>query len=237
MIKIFVGYDEREAVAYHAFCQSVIERASEPVQFIPLAKNMLGGFDGQRDGSNAFIYSRFLIPSLMGFKGWAIFADGDMICKSNIAELWALRNPWMAVHVVKHDYKTKHPVKYLGAKNESYERKNWSSLILWNCEHFRNRQLSSELVSKATGADLHRFTWLPDDRIGELPLEWNWLDEYGPNPNAKLVHHTLGIPVWQPYKQMWCANEWQEVSDRANYFQPWEPDEAFYAANGGVSER
>jgi len=217
MIRIFVGYDEREAVAYHAFCQSVIERASEPVQFIPLAKNMLAGFDGQRDGSNAFIYSRFLIPSLMGFKGWAIFADGDMICKADIAELWALRNPWMAVHVVKHDYKTKHPVKYLGAKNEDYPKKNWSSLILWNCEHFRNRQLTREMVSKATGADLHRFSWLPDDRIGELPLDWNWIvSEYPENPDAKLLHYSIGTPCFPDYSRCPQARDWHDVHRRMN---------------------
>lgn len=220
-------------MAYHTFCQSVLEKASEPVQFIPLTKNVLNGFDGQRDGSNEFIYSRFLVPYLQGFQGHAIFADGDMICRADIAELWALRDPYKAVQVVKHDYTTKHPVKYLGAKNEMYDRKNWSSLILWNCGHFMNHGLLPKEIQAMTGSALHRFQWLPDTRIGELPMAWNWLDEYGESESAKLVHHTLGIPVWQPYKQMWCANEWQEACDRANYFAPWEPDAAFYEAQEG----
>jgi len=217
LIPIFVGFDQREAVAYHAFCQSVIEHASQPVQFIPLAKNLLNGFDGQRDGSNDFIYSRFLVPSLMGYKGWAIFADGDMICKADIAELWALRNPWMAVHVAKHDYKTKQATKYLGAKNEDYPRKNWSSLILWNCEHFQNRKLTPEVVNQASGADLHRFTWLPDEKIGDLPLEWNWLSiEYPENPDAKLIHYTLGTPCFPDYSRSPQARDWHDAHRHMN---------------------
>lgn len=217
MIPIFVGHDQREAVAYHVFCQSVIERASVPVQFIPLAKNLLGGFDGQRDGSNEFIYSRFLVPYLMGYKGWAIFADGDMVCKADIAELWALRDPWKAVQVVKHDYKTKHPVKYLGAKNEDYERKNWSSVVLWNCEHFMNHKLTPEMVGKASGADLHRFRWLPDDRIGEIPKEWNWIVlEYPENPDAKLLHYSIGTPCFPDYSRCPQARDWHDAHRRAN---------------------
>lgn len=217
MLPIFVGFDQREAVAYHSFCQSVIERASVPVQFIPLAKNLLNGFDGQRDGSNAFIYSRFLVPNLMGYKGWAIFADGDMVCKADIAELWALRDSWKAVMVVKHDYKTKHPVKYLGSRNEDYPRKNWSSLILWNCEHFQNRQLTPEVVHQASGADLHRFTWLPDEKIGELPKEWNWLAmEYPENPDAKLLHYTIGTPCFPDYSRCPGARDWHDAHKRMN---------------------
>lgn len=217
MIRVFVGFDEREAVAYHAFCQSVLEKASEPVQFIPLAKNMLKGFDGQRDGSNAFIYSRFLVPALCDFSGYAIFADGDMICRADIAELWGLRDPYKAVQVVKHDYRTKHPVKYLGARNEDYERKNWSSLILWNCAHFQNRQLSPETVAAMTNQALHRFQWLPDDRIGELPKEWNWLvSEYSENPDAKLLHYTIGTPCFPDYSRCPQARDWHDAHRRMN---------------------
>jgi hypothetical protein len=116
------------------------------------------------------------------------------------------------VQVVKHDYKTKMPVKYLGSKNEDYPRKNWSSVILWNCSTFPNRKLTPEFVMNATGADLHRFTWLDDERIGELPPEWNWLDvEYEYNPNAKLVHYTLGTPCFHEFAtQGSFANEWHK---------------------------
>lgn len=217
MIRLFVGFDQREAVAYHTFCQSVLDHASVPVYFIPLAKQVLSGFDGQRDGSNAFIYSRFLIPALCDFSGHAIFADGDMIVKDDIAKLWALRDHYMAVQVVKHDYKTKHPIKYLGAKNEDYPRKNWSSLMIWNCASFINRQLSPAAVEGMTNSQLHRFSWIPDDRIGALPPEWNHLVmESDPNPDAKLLHFTIGTPCFPDYSQCPQSNEWHRAHERVN---------------------
>src|SRR5688572_7905763 len=139
-VPLYVGFDPREAACYHVFTQSVIERASVPVSFIPLHGPMLNKFDGQKDGSNAFIYSRFLVPYLQNFNGWAIFADGDMVMLDDIANLWAMRSQFMfnkGVAVVPHDYKTKHPRKYIGtpmeAVNVDYPGKNRSSLILWNC--------------------------------------------------------------------------------------------------------
>jgi lipopolysaccharide biosynthesis glycosyltransferase len=161
------------------------------------------------DGSNHFIYTRFLVPHLQEYTGWAIFIDGDMIVRGDITELWELKNPYNDVMVVKHDYQTRMPVKYLGAKNENYPRKNWSSVILWNCNSFPNRKLTPEFVQHATGSELHRFSWLEDDRIGELPSEWNWLpDEYGVNRNAKLLHYTLGTPCFQEFADTPQGDEW-----------------------------
>lgn len=209
MIPIYVGYDPRESVAYHVFCNSVIKRSSKPVKFIPLAKNLIH-FDGRRDGSNDFIYSRFLVPYLHGNNGWAIFADGDMVCLEDISKLFDLADYWnKAVMVVKHDYQTKHKTKYLGNVNEDYPRKNWSSLILWNCGHFSNLKLTPEFVNKQTGSYLHRFEWLKDEEIGEIPKEWNWLaDEYPHNDRAKLIHYTLGTPCFPEYKNCDHSTEW-----------------------------
>jgi len=216
-IPIFVGFDQREAVAYHAFCQSVIEKASQPVSFIPLAKNTIKGFDGQRDGSNEFIYSRFLVPYLTGYIGHAIYADGDMICNADIAELWALRDPRKDVQVVKHDYKTKHHIKYLGSKNEDYPRKNWSSLILWNCSSFPNQRLTKEFVADQEGSFLHQFKWLKDERIGELPNHWNHLStEYPDDPDAKLVHYTIGTPCFPDFKHSPMSSMWHRTHQRLN---------------------
>ena len=208
MVPIFVGYDPRESVAYHTFCNSVIRHSSVPVSFVPLAKNLLN-FDGRRDGSNDFVYSRFLVPHMMGYQGWALYADGDMLLRTDIAELWRQRDEWKAVMVVKHDYKTKHPQKYLGNANADYERKNWSSLILWNCGHFGNRGLTPKRISERDGAYLHRFQWLEDDRIGELPKAWNHLElEYEHEPEAKLVHFTVGTPCFAEYATTPFAGEW-----------------------------
>ena len=218
-IPIFIGYDPREAIAYHVCANSIIRNSSVPVSIIPLALNNFKDYtETHTDGSNQFIYSRFLVPHLMDFTDWAIFIDGDMIVRDDITKLWDLRNPYNDVLVVKHDYKTKMPVKYLGSKNEDYPRKNWSSVILWNCGSFPNRKLTPDFIEKSTGAELHRFTWIDDKRIGELPKEWNWLpDEYGPNQDAKLLHYTLGTPCFHEFANTPMADEWHKERMLTDY--------------------
>ena len=218
-IPIFIGYDPREAVAYHTCANSIIRQASKPVAIIPLALNLFEDYtETHTDGSNQFIYSRFLVPHLMDFTGHAIFIDGDMIVRGDIIELWNMQRPDLDVQVVKHDYKTKMTEKYLGSRNEDYPRKNWSSVILWNCNSFPNRKLTPDFVQRSTGAELHRFTWLEDSRIGELPKEWNWLpDEYGPNPDAKLLHYTLGTPCFHEFATTPQGDEWHREHMLADY--------------------
>ena len=173
-IPVFVGYDPREAIAYHTCVNSIIRHASQPVAII----------------------------------------------RGDIVELWNLRELDKDVLVVKHDYQTCMPVKYLGAKNEDYPRKNWSSVILWNCNSFPNRQLTPEFVQTSSGSFLHRFSWLDDNRIGDLPPEWNWLpDEYGPNLNAKLLHYTLGAPCFQEFADTPQGNEWHRERILTEYCQ------------------
>jgi hypothetical protein len=182
----------------------------------PLASNLLGGFDGQRDGTNAFIFSRFLVPWIQKWKGWALFIDGDMIVKGDVADLFDLRDETKAAMVVPHEYTTNSPRKYLGTPlendNKDYPAKNWSSVILWNCAHYSNRGLRPEVVAKAETAYLHRFGWIPDDRLGELPVGWNWLaGEYGHSDKAKLIHHTLGVPGFKNYADSDYALEWHRT--------------------------
>jgi lipopolysaccharide biosynthesis glycosyltransferase len=210
-VNLMVGFDQREAIAYHVFCQSVIDLATVPVHFVPLAENSLNQYkELHADGSNRFIYSRFLTPYLMNFSGWAIYADGDMVCQADISELWSLRDESKAVQVVKHDYKTKSVKKYLGNINEDYPRKNWSSLILWNCGHPENSILTPDFIQSQTGSYLHRFSWLKDDLIGELEAEWNWLAiEYPENPNAKIIHYTLGTPCFKDYANESMSDAWK----------------------------
>jgi lipopolysaccharide biosynthesis glycosyltransferase len=221
MIPVFIGYDPREAIAFHVCANSIIRHSSQPVQIIPVALNLFKDYtETHTDGSNHFIYTRFLVPYMMQWQGHAIFIDGDMILRDDIAKLWALRDHSKDVQVVKHDYKTRMPVKYLGSKNEDYPRKNWSSVILWNCNSYPNRRLTPEYVMRATGAELHRFSWCTDDRIGELPPEWNWLpDEYGANPDAKLLHYTLGTPCFHEFADTPQADEWHRERIFTEYCQ------------------
>jgi lipopolysaccharide biosynthesis glycosyltransferase len=216
-VNLIVGFDQREAIAYHVFCQTVIDLATIPVQFLPLAENTLNqDKEVHADGSNQFIYSRFLTPYLMNFSGWAIYADGDMVCQADISELWSLRDESKAVQVVKHDYKTKSLKKYLGNINEDYPRKNWSSLILWNCSHPENSILTPDFIQGQPGSYLHRFSWLKDDLIGELETEWNWLAiEYPENPNAKIIHYTLGTPCFKDYANESMSDAWKRNYLRA----------------------
>ena len=218
-IPVFIGYDPREAVAYHTCANSIIRHASQPVAIVPLALNLFDDYkETHTDGSNHFIYSRFLVPHLMEYTGHAIFIDGDMIVRSDIVELWKHRDVTKDVLVAKHNYRTRMTEKYLGAKNEDYPRKNWSSVILWNCNSFPNRRLTPDFVQQSTGSFLHRFTWLDDERIGELPREWNWLpDEYGPNPDAKLLHYTLGTPCFHEFATTPMADEWHREHLLADY--------------------
>jgi hypothetical protein len=226
MIRLFIGYDPREAVVYHVCVNSIIRHASEPVAVTPLALKNLGGYvERHRDGSNQFTYSRFLVPQLMGWAGWGLYIDGDMLLRTDIAELWNLRDDSKALLCVHHDYKTRMTEKYLGARNQDYPRKNWSSVILWNCAHPANGVLTSEFVQQATGAQLHRFTWLADELIGELPKEWNWLpDELGPNPRAKLLHWTLGAPCFHEFADAPMAEEWHRERALTDHSEQREPE-------------
>jgi lipopolysaccharide biosynthesis glycosyltransferase len=220
-IPIFIGYDPRESIAYHVCVNSIIRHASQPVAIVPVALNLFQDYEETHgDNSNHFVYTRFLVPHLMGYQGWAIFIDGDMVLRDDIVKLWNLREYDQDVMVVKHDYKTRMTEKYMGAKNEDYPRKNWSSVILWNCSSWPNRKLTPAFVQSQPGSYLHRFSWLDDARIGELPVEWNWLpDEFGANDNAKLLHYTLGTPCFAEFANTPQSEEWHRERILTEYCQ------------------
>jgi len=218
-IPVFVGYDPREAIAYHVCANSIIRNASAPVAIIPVALNLFTDYkETHGDNSNHFVYTRFLVPYLMDFKGRAIFIDGDMVVRGDIIELYKSLNTGYDVAVVKHDYKTRMPVKYMGAPNEDYPRKNWSSVIVWDCQSYPNRRLTPDFVQKQPGSFLHRFSWIDDDRIQALPKAWNWLpDELGENTEAKLLHYTLGTPCFHEFANTTQAAEWHSEHGLAQY--------------------
>ena len=206
MIRVFAGYDDREAIGFHVFVHSLFRHASEPVALTPVTGD-------QRDGTNAFIYARFLVPAMCEFKGWALFVDGsDMLVRDDVAKLWTMRDERYAVQVVQHDYQTRRANKYRGTvlenRNEHYPRKNWSSVVLWNCEHPANAHLTRTFVRQAGGAYLHRFDWLDANEIGGLPKAWNTLvGEH--DHDAALAHFTYGLPCWPQYARDDYADEWR----------------------------
>jgi hypothetical protein len=215
-IRVFIGYDAREAAAFSVLSHSIHSRASQPVAITPLMLSQLGGvYRRERNPlqSTDFSFSRFLVPYLCDYEGWAIFMDCDMLVRDDIARLWALRDERFAVQVVKHVHVPKEETKFLGAVQTRYEKKNWSSVMLFNCAHCT--ALTPEYVNTASGLELHQFKWLEGDgRIGAIPGEWNHLVGYdAPRQDARLVHYTTGGPYFSEYRDCEHAADW--FADRA----------------------
>jgi len=209
MLKLFLGYDRREAIGFSVCVLSILEHAGEQVQIIPLSGS-------RRDGTNDFTYARFMVPYWCWYEGQAVFLDGsDMLLRDDVGYLFDRFEEDKAVSVVKHEYRTKHSRKYIGteleAENLDYPRKNWSSVMLFNCGHPKNRILTKEFVDSSSGELLHRFGWLNDDEIGSLDPSWNVLiGEEGEDNDCSLAHFTLGIPAFEYYKNCKYSDEWRE---------------------------
>lgn len=216
-MRIFIGYDPRETVAYHVAAHSIIRRATIPVSITPLRREslpMLTRPRGEHD-STEFAISRFLVPYLCGFDGVALFMDCDMVMLADIKELETLAMADAilqdtAVRVVKHQYTPRGYSKFLGQKQTTYSRKNWSSIMLFNCNQCKD--LRAEYVNEAPGLDLHQFAWLPDEKIGALDPRWNVLVGEDNQPSwesAKVLHYTKGTPCFPEYNHGPEAGLWQ----------------------------
>ena len=224
VLKIFVGYDAVESVAWHTMVHSILSRSSSPVSIVPInLANLKGIYRRPRDPkqSNEFSFSRFLVPYLCGYQGYAAFFDCDMMLRTDVTQLFdeADLDPMKAVHVVKHDYEPKDDVKYLNTVQYKYPRKNWSSVVVWNCGHPSNRTVTPDFVNTASPMELHRFAWLQDDEIGSLDVRWNWLvGEYADPPkNVHNVHWTVGGPYFDEFREADFAQEWFEERDRMGF--------------------
>jgi hypothetical protein len=220
--RIYIGWDSREPEAYDVAKFSLERRASIPVSVIPLKVDDLrarGLYQRDKDplASTEFTYSRFLTPALAGYSGWALFCDSDFLWLGDIAGLLDYtRAPAKAVFCVQHDYQPKDTVKMDGAVQTAYPRKNWSSLMLFNCEHPSVRRLTPDLVNRETGAYLHRMQWVADDEIGALPVEWNWLEGWNQKPvqgTPKVVHFTRGGPWFARWQNVDYGDLWRAERD------------------------
>ena len=201
VLNIYIGFDEVETVAYHTLSQSIIKFASGPVRISPIcSKHFKKFFNRPRDEkqSNDFSFTRFLVPYLNQYNGYAIFMDCDMMLRTDIFDVLREVDEKNAVSVVQHDYTPTETVKYLNKVQYAYPRKNWSSFVVWNCGNSKNQKLTPEFVENASGLELHRFTWLEDNDIGTLNIGWNWLvgDYINPPSDIKNVHWTIGGPYF-----------------------------------------
>lgn len=222
LVRVFVGYDPKESVAFHVLSHSIHTRASVPVSITPLILSELSKLmwrERHALQSTDFSFSRFLMPALCDFSGWALFMDCDMLMLDDIAKLWSLRDDRYAVMCVKHDHVPNEDVKFLGQPQTKYEKKNWSSVMLMNCA--KCKALTVDYVNTASGLELHRFHWLGDDNlIGEIPHRWNHLVDYDPQlPVSELsnIHYTEGGPYFASFRNCGYADLWLEERDRMNY--------------------
>jgi hypothetical protein len=220
--RVFIGWDKREPEAYAVAKSSLQRHASIPVDVQPikldeLVKRGLYTRDIDPLASTEFTYTRFLTPALAGFKGWALFCDCDFLWLGDIAGLAEYTKTPKAVYCVQHDYTPKETTKMDGAVQTAYPRKNWSSLMLFNCEHPSVKALTPELVNRESGAYLHRFQWVKDEDIGSLPVEWNWLEGWNEKPKTgtpKAVHYTRGGPWFKEWQDVDYAGLWREEYQR-----------------------
>ena len=219
MINIFIGYDSKEKVAYNVLSHSIIQNSTKPVAITPIALNNLkDDFVRERNAlsSTEFSFSRFMIPHLMNYQGWALFMDCDMLMFEDISKLWRMRDDSKAIQVCKHDYTPKESKKFLGQVQTKYEKKNWSSFMLMNCK--KSTTLTPDYVNKASGLELHQFKWLEGDHlIGDLPLEWNWLvGEYEYKEDVNNIHYTKGGPWFEDYAKCDYSQDWFRNLEESN---------------------
>lgn len=217
-LKIFIGWDSREPIAYEVAKSSALKHSSVPLDIQPIKLEDLvarGVYSREIDplASTEFTYSRFFTPYLAGYEGWALFVDCDFIFFGDLAELRKFEDPSKAVMCVQHDYTPKEGVKMDGKVQTSYPRKNWSSFMYFNCEHPSVRKLTPEVVNSQTGAYLHRMQWAADDEIGSIPVEWNWLEGWNEKPAQglpKAVHYTSGGPWFKDWQDVEYGDLWRK---------------------------
>jgi len=224
-LNIYIGYDSKEDIAYRVCKYSILKRSRSNIKITSLklyelvAKKLY-----MRDidplASTEFTYSRFLVPALNNYKGWAIFCDCDFIFFEDISNILNDIDKSKAVYCVQHDYTPKEKHKMDGQKQTIYPRKNWSSFILFNCSHPSNKKLNLDLVNAETGSFLHQFKWLEDNEIGSLDERWNWLEGWTSNHNNKkpfAVHYTRGGPWFDEWQDVEFASEW--IRERDDYLK------------------
>ena len=226
-LPVMIGFDPREEVAADVCRHSLLSRSTAPLYVRYLRQSglrhanlywrqstMRGGQRvdtlDKRPFSTEFAFTRFLVPALMQYEGWALFCDCDFLFLADVAELLPMLDETKAVMVCKQAHFPKSAVKMDGQAQSHYPRKNWSSFVAWNCGHEANRQLTVHAVNSEPGAYLHGFEWLCDDEIGDLPPQWNWIDGTT-HGKPKAVHYTAGGCWMRGHESVAFADEWREA--------------------------
>lgn len=216
-IKIYIGFDSREAIA-SKICEFSLKKNSnkklniEHIKIDEMREKKIYKREDDKLGSTEFTFTRFLVPYLENYNGWALFCDSDFLWLSDVNELFSLCDERYAIMCVHHDYKPLNIEKKIGQSQHNYPRKNWSSMVLWNCSHPSNKILTPDLVNTQSGKFLHRFGWLKDQEIGKINYEWNWLIDWYKEPvdgKPKALHFTEGGPwLGSKYDKKEYSNIW-----------------------------
>lgn len=215
---IYIGWDSRETIAYDVCEFSLRQNASQKISIVPLKQSELrqnGIYSRPSDelASTEFSLTRFLVPALNQYQGWAVFCDCDFLWLDDVVKLFEQTDPRYACMVVKHDYAPVHSKKMDGKPQHLYPRKNWSSLILWNCAHRANSLITPMFVNNADPSTLHRFSWLSSEEIGSLDVSWNWLVNWYQEPqhgSPSAIHYTQGGPYFREYFETGYHEVWKQ---------------------------
>lgn len=233
--RVWIGWDHTQMCAWNVAAFSLRSNSSVSLDVQRLAKTRLeamklytrptgftehGCYWDEISGapmSTGHAIARFLVPHLCDYEGWALFTDGDVLFRADVAQLFAMADPAYAVQVVQHHHAPVQTEKMDGQIQTAYARKNWSSVILWNCGHPANKAVTVELVNTVPGRDLHRFCWLGDELIGALPARWNVLIGEEPDADPAVAHFTLGVPDVRGYEHCAFSDEWHAIAKAAGY--------------------
>lgn len=221
-LRIFIGWDSREDIAYQVCKRSLELHSSIPLEIAPIRQPELrrkGLYSRAADklSSTEFSFTRFLTPYLAGYRGWAVFVDCDFLFRKDVAGLLDYCDPSKALYCVQHDYQPSETTKMDGQLQTQYPRKNWSSFMLINCGHEQVRALTPDIVNTASGLHLHRFNWLSDDVMGALPITWNYLEGWHGAADCEdpvAVHFTRGGPWFEQWQQVEYGSEWSAIADQ-----------------------
>jgi lipopolysaccharide biosynthesis glycosyltransferase len=217
-MKVFIGYDFKEDTAYRVCEYSIKKNSSimldvEALNQQALRKSNLYWRESDPLSSTEFTFTRFLVPAIMKYQGWALFCDSDFLWVDDVNKLFSQIDNRYAVMVVQHNYAPKSTTKKNNHPQYIYPKKNWSSMILWNCGHKKNKMLSPELVNTSSGEFLHRFMWLDDNDIGNIDKSWNYLVNWYHHGNPSAIHFTEGGPWLTKYKNCEYSVEWNHYNN------------------------
>lgn len=227
MLKVFIGFDPKETLPFHVLANSIRRHSSKPIAVIPIDIRNLKEFFNRpisSNQSNEFSITRFLVPYLSDFDGISVFMDCDMLVRFDMNQLLTLDFDDYDLALVKHDYTPRRSVKYLGAVQEAYPKKNWSSFVVWNCASKSARHLTLEYVLEASPKQLHRFEHIPEEKIYDLGIDYNFLvEEYdSQDKKPKVIHWTNGGPYFNDFKDADFAEEWLLEMELTTHVKQWE---------------